>query len=115
MTLDPLVGLTDASKPLRSKLLAVPALREKYLRFVKQIAEQDLDYKKLEPTINGYVALVDREVEADTKKLSTYDAFKAAVSSEAPAPGGRGRMSLRGFFEARQKYLLEHPEIKKLK
>ena len=29
--LDPLVGLDDTTKPLRSKLLAVPALRERYL------------------------------------------------------------------------------------
>jgi hypothetical protein len=99
-------------------LLNVPALREKYLRYVKQIAEQDLDYKKLEPTIQGYVALIGSEVEADTKKLTTTDAFKAAVSSEPAAggaTGGRGRMSLKSFFEARQKFLLEHPEIKKLK
>lgn len=118
VNLDPLVGLTDSTKPLRSKLLNVPALREKYLRYVKQIAEQDLDYKKLEPFIQGYVTLIDAEVAADTKKLSSTDAFKAAVSSEpaaAPAAGGRGRTTLRGFLEARQKYLLEHPEIKKLK
>src|SRR5207249_12155300 len=37
--LDPLVGLDDARKPLRSKLLAVPALRAKYLEYVRTIAE----------------------------------------------------------------------------
>ena len=36
--LDPLVGLDDATKPLRSKLLAVPALRERYLSYVRDIA-----------------------------------------------------------------------------
>jgi spore coat protein CotH len=117
--LDPLVGLSDSTKPLRSKLLNVPALREKYLRNVKQIAEQDLDYKKLGHFIRDYVTLVDAEVAADTKKLSTTDAFKAAVASETatmPMASGRAsRMSLRTFLEARQKYLLEHPEIKKLK
>ena len=37
--LDPLVGLDDTSKPLRSKLLAVPALRERYLAYVRDIAD----------------------------------------------------------------------------
>ena len=34
-TLDLLIGLDDASKPLRSKLLAVPALRAKYLAYTQ--------------------------------------------------------------------------------
>jgi len=114
--LDPLLGLNDTSKPLRSKLLNVPSLREKYLRYVKQIAEEDLDYKKLEPIISAYVDLIDREVASDTKKLSSYDAYKAAVAKELtdPSNSGRTRMSLRAFLEARQKYLLAHPEIIKL-
>jgi hypothetical protein len=117
--LDPLVALEDSTKPLRSKLLKVPALREKYLRYVKQIAAEDLDYQKLEPLIKGYVTLINDEIAADTKKLTSYEAFKTAVASE-PEPatnsGGRGnRMSLRTFFNARQKYLLGHPEIKNLK
>ena len=38
--LDPLVGLNDTTKPLRSKLLAVPALRQRYLSYVREIAEK---------------------------------------------------------------------------
>ena len=38
-TLDPLIGLDDPSKPLRSKLLAVPGLRTRYLAYVREIAE----------------------------------------------------------------------------
>ncbi|MEO2091773.1 MAG: CotH kinase family protein, partial [Gemmataceae bacterium] len=41
--LDPLVGLTDARKPLRSKVLAVPALKSKYLECCRTIAEKSLD------------------------------------------------------------------------
>lgn len=33
-SLDPLVGLTDTTKPLRSKLLAVPELKKRYLEIV---------------------------------------------------------------------------------
>ena len=43
-TLDPLVGADDVSKPLRARLLAVPALRERYLRYVHDIADTWLDW-----------------------------------------------------------------------
>ena len=37
------------AKPLRSKLLAVPALRARYLSYVSEIAERWLDWQTLEP------------------------------------------------------------------
>ena len=53
LEIDPLVGLDDPSKPLRSKLLAVPALRAKYLAHVKELAEQWLDWTGLELRADG--------------------------------------------------------------
>ena len=50
-TLDPLIGLDDEPKPLRSKLLAVPALRAQYLAYCKQIATKWLDWKTLGPLV----------------------------------------------------------------
>ena len=41
--------MNDESKPLRSKLLAVPALRARYLSYVRDIAEKWLDWKTLGP------------------------------------------------------------------
>lgn len=116
LSLDPLVGLNDTSKPLRSKLLAVPSLRAKYLANVKTIAEESLDWKNLGPVVAQYRKLIDKEIEADTRKLSSYDAFKAATADEVSGggPGGRGGMPLRAFADQRRKYLLDHPEIKKL-
>ncbi|HEV8218421.1 MAG TPA: CotH kinase family protein, partial [Gemmatimonadaceae bacterium] len=58
-TLDPLVGMNDASKPLRSKLLAVPALRARYLTYVRGIAEKWFDWKRLGPLAEKYQALID--------------------------------------------------------
>ena len=114
--LDPLVGLTDTTKPLRSKLLAVPTLKAKYLAHVKAIAEEWLDWNKLQPVVDRYVSLIDTEVKADTKKLTPYEAFQQTVSAD-PQPateGGRPRMSLRSFADQRRKFLLNHPEIKML-
>jgi hypothetical protein len=110
--LDPLVGLTDARKPLRSKVLAVPALRAKYLANVRTIAEKSLDWKALGPVVSAYRKLVEKEVEADTRKLSTTEAFQRATADVAEA-GARGReMPLRAFADQRRKYLLDYKEPK---
>ncbi len=94
--LDPLVGLDDATKPLRSKLLAVPALRERYLAYVRDIAERWLDWKKLEPLAAQYQALIAADVKADTRKLDTFEAFHAGIAG------------LRRFVEQRRAFLLSY-------
>jgi hypothetical protein len=90
--IDPLVGREDPSKPLRSKLLAVPALRAKYLTYVADIAENGLDWRTLEPRVRRYQELIEEDVKADTRKLYSYEAFDTAV--------------LQRFVEARRAFLL---------
>ncbi len=99
VTLDPLVGLDDASKPLRSKLLAVPALRARYLGYVRQIAERWLDWQTLEPVARSHHALIADAVRADTKKLYTFQAFESGVSE--------GSESLQSFVDRRRAFLLQ--------
>jgi hypothetical protein len=79
-TLDPLVGLDDSTKPLRSKLLAVPSLRAKYLAYCKQMAEQWLDWKTLGPIVTSAHTLIAADVKAETRKLDSFDAFEASVA-----------------------------------
>jgi hypothetical protein len=119
--LDPLVGLNDDRKPLRSRLLAVPALKAKYLSHVRTIAQKWLDWKQLKPVVDQYRSLIEKELELDTRKLYSLDAFKQAMSEAAPAGGpggmpfGKGPgMSLKAFADQRSQYLLSYPEIKKL-
>ena len=100
---DPLVGLDDSSKPMRSRLLAVPSLRAKYLAYVRQIAERGMDWNKLGPVVAKYQLLIEPTVEADTRKLSGFDAFKSSVGG--PQGGGN---TLRGFVEARRAFLLNY-------
>jgi hypothetical protein len=98
----------------------VPALRARYLSYVRTIAEQWLDWQKLGPMVEARRALIEKEVEADTRKLETYDAFKRALAVDAPAPAapnaapgeGRRQLSLKQFVEQRRKYLLERPDVK---
>jgi len=79
--LDPLVGLEDPSKPLRSKLLAVPSLRARYMTYVKQIAAKWLDWNTLGPLVQKYQALIGADVKTDTRKLNTYEEFQSGAAT----------------------------------
>lgn len=118
--LDPLAGADDPGKPLLHRLLAVPAWREKYLGYVRSIAEEWLDWRKLEPIVAAQRALIEKEVAADTRKIDSLEAFRRGVgleSGEAAPPsgegGGRRHPSLREFAEGRRSFLLDHPAIRK--
>ncbi len=126
--LDPLVGVDakDSRMPLRSRLLAAPALKARYLGYVKAIARKDLDWNDLGPTVTRFAKSIGSEVKADTRKLSSYEEFLAAVAPDptpdpkpaAPAAKGRGpgrpegATSLRGFADARRAYLLGLPAVR---
>ena len=90
---------------------------ERYLKCVRAIAEEELDWKKLGPLVAQYRKLIEKEVEADTRKLYSLDAFKSATDDKAPAKapqGQRGEISLRTFVEKRREYLLGHDEVKEV-
>jgi hypothetical protein len=100
-SLHPLVGLNDSSKPLRSRLLAVPSLRTKYLGYVKDIAQKWMDWRVLEPMVEQYRALITEEMKVDARKLYPFEAFQTGLSG--------GPDSLRGFMDRRRAFLLESP------
>ncbi len=92
--LDPLLGLNDTAKPLRSKLLAVPALRERYMSYVRQVATKWLDWGTIGPIVQRHQALIAGDVKTDTRSLSTYEAFEAGVET------------LKTFADRRRAFLL---------
>jgi hypothetical protein len=94
--LDPLVGLDDPNRPLRSRLLNVPALRARYLGYVREVAERWLDWEgTLAPLVSQYQELIREDVLADTRKLYPSAAFDEGVEE------------LRTFVEQRRAFLLE--------
>lgn len=100
--LDPLVAASDASKPLISKLLAVPSLRARYLAYVRQIAERHLDWNQLGPRAEAYHALIADAVAADTRKLDSTEAFQKSLTED------EGRtIALKNFADQRRAYLLK--------
>jgi len=109
--LDPLTGINDENKPLISKLLAVPALRTRYLGYMRDIAEKWLDWKNLGPVVEQYRSLIEEEVKSDTRKLYSTEAFLKGIADDSPAearPEGRGRqsISLKDFADQRRAFLL---------
>lgn len=97
--LDPLTGLDDSTKPLRSRLLTVPALREIYLGYVREIADSWLDWEQIEPLLADYRELIRSDVERDTRKLFATSEFDTAFDGES--------QSIKSFVDARREYLLE--------
>jgi hypothetical protein len=97
--LDPLFGLDDATKPLRSKLLAVPALRTRYLGYVREIAERRLEWKAIEPVVRRLRGVIAAELKADTRKLYSYEAFEEGL--------GTSEEGLQRFVERRRAFLLK--------
>lgn len=132
LQLDPLVALDDTSKPLRSRLLAVPEYRARYLGYVRDIAEKWLDWQRLGPLAQRYHDLIAADVKADTRKLDTTEAFLKSLDGSLPgqlaatepsesAVGdrrgwpGREKLNLKAFAEQRRAFLLAHPQVQSAK
>ena len=98
--LNPLVAQNETQKPIIAKVLAVPALRAKYLAYLREIAEKSLDWNAVGPVVKQYRDLIGGEVARDTRKLFSTDDFLRTTADD-PALG-----TLRGFFEARRAFLL---------
>jgi hypothetical protein len=107
----PLQAMGDRSKALIHRLLAVPELRARYLEHIRDIAENWLDWERIEPLAERYQALIGEVVADDTHKLySTEDFTRGVAGSSSGAgfggPGAPPASSLKSFFERRQAYLL---------
>ena len=107
--LDPLLAANDPSKPLLSKLLAVPELRTRYLQLIREISDKWLDWEKLGPIAEKYHKLVAAEVAADTRKLDSTEDFEKSltedIAGKGGGPGGNGTMALKNFADQRRAYL----------
>jgi hypothetical protein len=101
MQLSPLVAQNDSTKPIIAKVLAVPALRARYLGYVREIAEKSLDWNAVGPVVKQYRDLIADDVARDTRKLFSTDDFLRTTADEA-TPG-----TLRAFFEGRRTFLLQ--------
>jgi hypothetical protein len=98
--LSPLAAINEVNKPIITKVLAVPALRARYLAFVREIAEKSFDWNTLRPVVKGYRDLIEADVARDTRKLYTTEEFQRATADDASYG------TLRNFIEGRRTFLL---------
>jgi hypothetical protein len=112
-SLDPRTGLDNVDRPLRSRLLQVPKYRQKYLEYVRQIAERDLDWATFGKTVSEIKQSIHPFVAIDTRKMSSTADFESTTSDAEPNASKLGpSMSIRAFADGRRSYLLEHPAVK---
>ena len=111
MKLDPLHAANDESRPLISKLLAVPSLRQRYLGYVREIAGKSLDWQRLGPLAEQLHGLIAADVRTDTRKLDSTEDFEKSLTEDVAGngfgPGGGGSIALKNFADQRRAYLLE--------
>jgi hypothetical protein len=117
--LDPFAGADDPRKPLLHRLLAVPALRARYIAILRDIATRHLDWTRMEPDAREAQALIAADVAADTRKLASTAAFYDGLAAESTSAGAEpgpaplhSTISLKSFFEKRRAYLLAHPALR---
>jgi hypothetical protein len=112
--LDPLVAANNTSMPLLNKLLSVPALRTRYLGYVREIAGKWLDWDKLGPIAQTYHALIAADLKKDTRKLDSTEEFLGSLTEIAGTSNGVsgfrdfGRGNLKDFTDKRRAYLLSY-------
>jgi hypothetical protein len=133
--LPPFTGADDPEKALLYSLLKVPALRARYLSYVREITEKWLDWGRVGPLATQLQAVIAADIKTDTRKLSTTESFAAGLTKDraetaavdGPPPGmvgrggrgmgGRGgddspQLSLKSFVEQRRAYLLSLDDVK---
>jgi hypothetical protein len=100
--------MSNSRAALHTKLLAVPELRARYLQNLRRLANEGLSRQRLAPTVAQIRNLIDREIAADTRKLSAYEAFRQATADAAPATAAtRSGGGVLAFAEARSRYLIQ--------
>ena len=78
----------------------MPALRARYLAFVREIAQKSLDWNALRPVVKAYRDLIEADVARDTRKLFTTEEFLRTTADDASFG------TLRSFVEERRAFLL---------
>jgi hypothetical protein len=98
----PFFNATNANYPLMTKLLAVPAFRQRYLAHIRTINEEIINPAVSHPLINALARQIDALVKDDPKALYTYAAFQTEVNN------------LKTYFTNRYNYIKAFSEVARI-
>lgn len=98
----PFQNATNANFPLLSKLLAVPAFRQRYLAHIRTLNEEVINPAVSHPLIDALAKRIDPLVKTDPKALYTYAAFQTEVNN------------LKTYFTNRYNYIKAFPEVARI-
>ncbi|MBI5916555.1 MAG: CotH kinase family protein [Bacteroidetes bacterium] len=98
-TWSPFYNETDTDYPLLNRLLAVPAIRQRYLAHLRTIIQDDLQQPLIDSLIDNYVDMIDPYVASDTKKIYTYANFQSETAA------------LKGLFQQRRNLLSSNASV----
>ncbi len=101
-SLSPVQGAGGANRPLLSKLLPIPELRQRYLAHMRTVLEERFNPTYLTPVINYYHRLTVADIITDPKKNFTMTAYTNAL------------VALRTYVTNRYKFLTNHVELRPL-
>jgi spore coat protein CotH len=76
----PFLKEADIKYPLINRLLANPALKQRYVAHVRSIINNQLDETYTNSIIDKYKNLIDTSVKADTKKLYAYTQYTSTIN-----------------------------------
>ncbi|MFI5337373.1 MAG: CotH kinase family protein, partial [Opitutales bacterium] len=106
-------GTGMKTRPLLDKLLAVPALRDRYLAYIYQITDSWLVWSRLGPLAKDAQALIADEVKQETHKPTSYARFVQQLDQDAAlaAGGDDDTLSLKTFVTQRHDTLLKDGNV----
>jgi hypothetical protein len=80
-------NFTAPNKPVLSRVLSVPELRQRYMAHYR-VAMAELNWATLGPVFDAHRALIDAHVQADPKKLYSYTLFVNNFTQNVTMPYG---------------------------
>ncbi|MBK8564056.1 MAG: CotH kinase family protein [Saprospiraceae bacterium] len=98
-TWSPFYHANDANYALVNRLFAVPAIRQRYLAHLRTIVADDMQQVEIDSLIDHYFTLLDPHVNADPKKIYTYQEFLSE------------RTALKGLFQTRRNTINNNAEV----
>ena len=102
VSLSPVYGATDTNRPVLSRLLSIPELRQRYLAHMRTVLLESYNPSNLTALINQYHTLSVTSIIADTKKGYTMASYTNDLKF------------LKTFVTNRYTYLTNHAEVRPL-